>query len=132
MDNDKVNAENTSDVTPTTKPYDLEERIALFGEAIIRFLRTLPRDEITIPLISQLVRSGTSVGANYCEADDAVSKKDFRHRISICKEESRESKFWLRMIATAAPESKSQGRILWAEAKELHLIFSAIWRRRKS
>jgi four helix bundle protein len=133
MENAEVNAENTSDATPNVKkPYDLEERTALFGEAIIRFLRTLPRDEITIPLIGQMVRSGTSVGANYCEADDAVSKKDFRHRISICKKESRETKFWIRMMATAAPESKRQGRILWREAKELHLIFSAIWRRGKS
>ncbi len=131
MENDNVNAEKTSDDASTTKPYDLEERTALFGEAIIRFLRTLPRDEITVPLIGQAVRSATSIGANYCEADDAVSKRDFRHRISICKKESRETKFWLRMIATAAPESKPQGRVLWREAKELHLIFSAIWRRRK-
>ena len=133
MDNGTVNAENISDATPTVKkPYDLEERTASFGEAVIRFARTLPQDVITIPLIGQLVRSGTSVGANYCEADDSVSKGDFRHRISICKKESRETKFWLRMMATAVPESKTQGRILWREAKELHLIFSAIWRRRKS
>ncbi len=130
MDNDKVNAESVT--APTKKPYDLEERTALFGEAVIRFTRRLPRDVITMPLIGQLVRSGTSVGANYCEADDSVSKKDFRHRISICKKEARETKFWLRMMATATPESKSEGRILWQETKELHLIFSAIWRRRKS
>ena len=133
MDNENLNTENKVKVTPAVeKPYDLEERTAQFGEAIIRFARTLPQDVITTPLISQLVRSGTSVGANYCEADDAVSKRDFRHRISICKKESRETKFWLRMIATAVPESKPQCRILWREAKELHLIFSAIWRRRKS
>jgi four helix bundle protein len=73
--------------------FDLEERTAAFGESIIAFARSLARDEITIPLISQLVRSGTSVGANYCEADDASSKKDFRYRIGVCKRESRETKF---------------------------------------
>jgi four helix bundle protein len=68
------------------------------------------------------------VGANYCEADDAGSKKDFRHKIGICRKESRETKHWLRMIATAAPETKDEARILWHEAKELHLIFAKIWR----
>ena len=63
---------------------------------------------ITLPLISQLVRAGTSVGANYCEADDAVSKKDFRHMISICKKEARESKYWLRMIAAAEDNTKAR------------------------
>ena len=76
----------------------------------------------------QLVRAGTSVGANYCEADDAGSKKEFRYRISICKRESRETKHWLRMIAAAVPEQKADARVLWQEAKELNLIFGAIYR----
>lgn len=109
--------------------YDLEERTAIFGENIIAFARGLRRDEITIPLIGQLVRSGTSVGANYCEADDASSKKDFRYRIGVCKRESRETKYWLRMIAKALPEKKETARPLWTEAKELHLIFAAIYRK---
>jgi four helix bundle protein len=70
------------------------------------------------------------VGANYCEADDAVSKKDFRHKISICKKEARETKYWLRMIAAAEDTAKQEARIHWQEAKELHLIFSAIWRKK--
>ena len=111
------------------KPFDLEERTARFGEAVIGFAKRLPRNAITLPLIGQFIASGTSVGANYCEADDAVSKKDFRHRISVCKKEARETKYWLRMIATAEPDSRAEGRVLWQEAKELHLIFSAIWRR---
>lgn len=77
-------------------------------------------------MISQLVRSGTSVGANYCEADDAESKLDFRHKIGICKKEARETKHWLRMIGVTLPEFKSEARKLWQEAKELHLIFNAI------
>ena len=93
--------------------YDLEERTARFGEAIIAFARRIPRNVVTNPLIGQLIRAGTSVGANYCEADDAVSKKDFRHRISICKKEARESKYWLRMIAGAEEEVKQNARRLW-------------------
>lgn len=106
--------------------YDLEERTAKFGEAVINFARKVKEDLVAKPLISQLVRSGTSVGANYSEADDAESKKDFRHKIGICKKEARESKHWLRMIAMAAPESKQEAKILWQEAKELNLIFNAI------
>jgi len=78
--------------------YDLEERTAKFGEEIIKFAKKIPKDSVTIPLISQLVKSGTSIGANYCEADDAESNRDFQHKIGICKKEARESKHWLRMI----------------------------------
>jgi four helix bundle protein len=67
--------------------YDLEERTAKFGEEIIRFAKKIPENSITKPLIIQLIKSGTSIGANYCEADDAESKKDFKHKISICKKE---------------------------------------------
>jgi len=109
--------------------FDLEERTALFGEAVIHFAKTISKNCITTPLISQVVRSGTSVGANYCEADDAVSKKDFKNKIGTCRKEARETKLWLRMIAAAEPELKTEARKLWQEAKELHLIFAAIWRK---
>jgi four helix bundle protein len=112
------------------KVFDLEERTARFGEAVIAFAKRIPQNVVTIPLISQLVRAGTSVGANYCEADDSVSKKEFRQKIGTCKKESRESKYWLRMIAAADENTKQQGRVLWREAKELHLIFCAIWRKK--
>ncbi|MBI4623709.1 MAG: four helix bundle protein [Verrucomicrobia bacterium] len=108
--------------------YDLEERTARFGEAVIEFCLNLPTNPVTAPIINQLVRAGTSVGANYCEADDAESKKDFRHKIALCRKESRETKYWLRMIAKAAPAQKAVARKLWSEAKELHLIFVAIVR----
>jgi len=110
------------------KPYDLEERTALFGEAVIDFAKKVPVNPVTRRLIDQLVGAGTSVGANYCEADDAVSKKDFRHKISICKREAREAKFFLRMIAKAVPDLRDEARPLWQEAKELHLIFAKIYR----
>jgi four helix bundle protein len=119
----------TKDRSKQTEPrYDLEERTARFGEAIIHFARKIPINPVTQPLIGQLVRAGTSVGSNYCEADDAGSKKEFRYRISICKRESRETKHWLRMIAAAAPELKDDARALWQEAKELNLISAAIFR----
>lgn len=108
------------------KKYDLEERTANFGEEIIKFCKKIPENQISKPLILQLIRSGTSVGANYCEADDAESKKDFCHKIGICKKESRETKHWLRMIVVSSPELKEDARKLWQEAKELNLIFNAI------
>jgi len=108
------------------KPYDLEERTALFGEAVIDFVKKVPVTPVTRRLIDQLVGAGTSIGANYCEADDAVSKKDFRHKISICKREAREAKFFLRMFARAVPELQAEARALGQEAKELHLIFAKI------
>ncbi|MEO6875950.1 MAG: four helix bundle protein [Opitutaceae bacterium] len=111
-----------------TSAYDLEERTATFGEAVIEFCPGLPGSAVNSPLISQLVRAATSVGANYCEADDAESKKDFRHKIGLCRKESRETKYWLRMIVTAVPAMKSSARPLWTEAKELHLIFVSIIR----
>ena len=109
-------------------PYDLEERTARFGEAVIDFVKKVPQGPITNRLIDQLVGAGTSVGANYCEADDAVSKKDFRNKISICKREARESKFFVRMVVRAVPELREQAKPLWQEAKELHLIFAKIYR----
>ena len=108
--------------------YDLEERTALFGEQVLNFAKMIPSCPINQPLISQLVRSATSIGANYCEANDGVSKKDFRNKIGLCRKESRETKHWLRMIATANDDLKGEARKLWQEAKELNLIFSQIFR----
>lgn len=106
--------------------YDLEERTAKFGEDIIDFLRLIPKDEITRPIISQLIRSATSIGANYVEADGAESKKDFKHKIAICKKESKETKHWLRMLSKACPDKSDVCRKHWSEAQELVLIFSSI------
>ena len=111
------------------KKYDLEERTAKFGENIIRFCKKMPKNEITRPIINQLIKCGTSVGANYSEADDAESKSDFRHKIGICKKESREVKHFLRMSVVAEPELKEDARTLWTEAKELILIFNSIYKK---
>jgi four helix bundle protein len=117
--------------TSDDRVFNVEERTARFGEAVIEFAKRIPTFEVSRPLIGQLVRSGTSVGANYLEADDAGSKKEFYYRISLCKRETRETKHWLRMIASAVPEFKQESRLLWQEAKELHLIFAAIHRNQR-
>lgn len=108
------------------RKYDLEERTATFGENVIKFARKLPENTVTKPIINQLIKSSTSIGANYCEADDAESSKDFQHKIGICRKESRETKHWLRMITVAIPELEEETKKLWNEAKELNLIFNAI------
>lgn len=75
-----------------------------------------------------MIKCGTSIGANYCEADDAESKDDFRHKIGICKKESREAKHFIRMFAVAVPTIKEELKVLWQEAKELNLIFNKIYK----
>jgi four helix bundle protein len=109
--------------------FNLGERTARFGEEVIRFCKAVAKSVITEPLIRQLVKSGTSVGANYCEADDAISRKEFRQKIGTCKKEARESKYWLRMIAIAEPAQAEKAQVLWKESNELHLIFASIFRK---
>ena len=115
--------------TAKAKPgYDLEERTTRFSEQIIDFCKQLPMDTITRPLISQLVRAATSISANYCEADEASSKRDFINKISIANKEARETKHWIRLIAHAVPKVAPHSRTLWQEAQEFNLIFAAIIR----
>lgn len=109
------------------KVYDLGERTAVFGENIIKLCNSLPRTVVTTPLIYQLVKCGTSVGANYSEADNAESDRDFKHKIGICKKESKESHFFLRMMKTATPEMIEKLQELYQEANELNLIFNSIY-----
>ena len=111
--------------------YDLEERTAIFGEDVIEFIKLLPKTEINRPLINQIIKAATSIGANYMEADTAESGKDFRHKIGICKKESKECMHWPRMIAKANPDKTQKCRELWKEAHELCLIFSSILRPKK-
>jgi four helix bundle protein len=122
----ELREESASNGTPKR---DLMERTALFGEAIIRFTKNIPHTAENTRLISQLVGAGTSIGANYCEADDSVSGKDFKKSIGTCRKESKETMFFLRMIAASEAGLKDEARKLWREAKELNLIFGAIWRK---
>lgn len=111
---------------PNGKIYELGERTAVFGESIIKFIRSIRQDNINRSILSQLVRSATSIGANYCEADGAESKKDFQHKIGISKKECKETEHWLRMLSISNPECKDKCRQYWKEAHELTLIFSKI------
>lgn len=106
--------------------YDLEERTAKFGEEIIRLCKRIKQDVINKPIINQIIRSATSVGANYMEANSASSKKDFKNKIYICKKEIQETKHWLRMMANCEPEKRKELVILWKECQELILIFGKI------
>ncbi len=114
---------------PARNKFDLEERTAVFGEAVIRFAKKIPFSPVNKRLIEQLVGAATSVGADYCEADDGVSRKDFKNKIGICRKEAKETKFFLRMVATSEEQLRGEARQLWREAKELHLIFCAIFRK---
>jgi four helix bundle protein len=121
-----------SDNTPTSKhPFDLEERTARFGEAIVRFSKKIARHPTNDRLINQLVGCGTSIGGNYCEANEGVSKKDFAYIISRCAKEAKETKFFLRMIAASEPQLATEAREHYREAKQLHLIFASIFRKTK-
>ncbi|MDP1706951.1 MAG: four helix bundle protein [bacterium] len=113
-------------MTAKEHSYDLEERTAKFGERIIALCRSIKKGHITDPLVNQLIRAGTSVGANYMEANGASSKRDFVNKIFICKKESQESKHWLRMLASSGDVDAHELRSLWKEAQELTLIFQKI------
>ncbi len=111
------------------KTYDLEERVAKFGETVVRFAKRVRRHPANDRLINQLVGAATSVGANYLEATEGVSTKDFRFPIARSKKEAKETKFFLRMIVASEPELSATARPLYREAHELHLIFAAIHRK---
>lgn len=109
-----------------TKIYDLEERTAKFGGEIIKFCKNIQETTISRPIINQLIRSATSVGANYMEANGASSRNDFRNKIFICKKESQETKHWLRMLEVYELNLKDKIQPLWQEAQSLTMIFQKI------
>lgn len=106
--------------------FDLEERTTKFSERIIELCKKCPKNSVTQPILDQLIRCGTSIGANYCEANGASSSKDFKNKIFICKKESKETKYWLRLLAKACDEVTQDCRELWKEAQEFTLMFSKI------
>lgn len=106
--------------------YDLEERTTNFSKEIIAFCRNVKNDQINLPLLNQLIRSATSIGANYHEANSASSKKDFKNKIFICKKEAQETKYWLTLVANSNPEQLSVISGLSNETQQLILIFGKI------
>lgn len=111
------------------RTYDLVERTAVFGESIIDLASRVPQNPITKPLISLLVRSGTSVGANMAEADESGSTKEFTYRLSLCCRELRETQHWLRMIVKAEGCLTDDAQACRSESDELTRIIATIRRR---
>jgi len=109
-----------------SKQYDLEDRTLEFGKRIIRLSKSLPKNTINFKLIDQIMRSGTSMGANYREANETETKKDFKFRIRICRKEGKETIYWLNLIIEANPEFKERIKPLLQETTELVKIFAAI------
>jgi len=109
-----------------SKPYDLEERTFEYAKKTIRFTKLLPKNIANNELIKQLVRSCSSVGANYIEANESLSRKDFIMRIKICKKESKESLYWMKLIEVNGSEAEQQRQLLMNETVELMKIFAAI------
>ncbi len=108
------------------KQYDLEERTLEFSKRIIRLAKALPKDIINRRLIDQLIRAGTSMGANYREANETETKKDFKYRIRICRKEGKETIYWLHLIIEANPNFKERTKPLLGETSELVKIFASI------
>jgi len=106
--------------------YDLEEKLEVYGERIIDLAKKTPKNIVTNPILSQLIRSGTSIGANYMEANGASSRQDFRNKIYICKKESKETMHWLRMLARSCEEVKDDCRDLWDKTQGYAKMFSKI------
>jgi four helix bundle protein len=108
------------------RSHDLEERTLKFAKATINLCKKLARDVINVKLIGQLIRASGSVGANYREANEALSKKDFLHRMKITRKECKESSYWLELLREANPQTTSEIDILFIESKELRNIFTSI------
>jgi four helix bundle protein len=113
------------------KKYDLEERTAVFAERVRDFCLKLPKNAANTEYVPQLIRAGSSPGSNYIEGNEAIGDKDFKMKIKICRRESKECAFWLRLVITdGSKESEHERAALRQESKEFVLIFSAILRKR--
>ena len=109
------------------KKYDLEERTALFAERVRDFCFKVPKNVANAEYVPQLIRAGSSPGANYIEANESIGDKDFKMKIKTCRRESKESSYWLRLVLTdGSKELENERAYLRQEAKEFILIFTAI------
>lgn len=118
---------------PSQKPYDWEDRTLAFAQRVRAFLKTPPRTLTNAEDARQLTRASGSVGANYIEANESVSKRDFVLRIKICRKEAKEARYWLRLVDTGdAVASIRERDALVQEATELPRIFGAILRKIES
>jgi four helix bundle protein len=109
-----------------SKQYDLEDRTLEYGKRIIKMAKALPKNTINFKLIDQVIRSGTSMGSNYREANETETKKDFKYRLRICRKEGKETVYWLQLIIEANPDFEDRIKPLLQETTELVKIFAAI------
>jgi len=121
-----INFQFSNSKIQTGKIYNLEERTAVFAESVIDFVKKIGVNSINKRIIEQLVGSSGSIGANYCEANESESRKDFIHKMAIAKKEIKETKHWLRLMSRTNEKLENEAKILWQEAQELLLIFSKI------
>lgn len=129
MTNDKIQMTNKipiSNVKSSTHGYDLEERTMTFARKCLKICKTTPHDTINYELIKQLIRSACSVGANYREANDSITRKDFHHRIGICRREAKEARYWLSLLQDNNAQLSDALSPLINEATQLTRIFSSI------
>jgi four helix bundle protein len=108
------------------KQYDLEDRTLEYSKRIIHLAKALPKDQINMVLVPQFMRSGTSMGANYREANETETKKDFKFRIRICRKEGKETVYWLLLVIESNSQFKKRIEPLLNETRELVKIFAAI------
>jgi four helix bundle protein len=121
-------------VNNLNKPkFDLEDRTSKFAEDVVLLCKRIPKSDLIKPILIQLIRSGTSIGANYCEANGASSKKDFANKIIICKKEAKETQYWLNLLGKSLDnDDQTELSKLWSESIELGKIFSAIAQKSKA
>ncbi len=110
---------------------DLEERTLEFSKKIVFLCKKIKKDVVNTEIIRQMIRSGCSIGANYIEANEALSKKDRTHRLRISRKEAKETSYWLAIIEDAVPEFKKEIIILQDEVRQLRSILSSILEKTK-
>ncbi|MFZ5392523.1 MAG: four helix bundle protein [Patescibacteria group bacterium] len=106
--------------------YNLEKRTSDFGIKIISLCKSIKINIINKNTINQVIRSGTSIGANYHEANDSSSKRDFKNKIFICKKETNETKYWLKMLYSSELDNRVEIQKLYQESQQLNMIFQKI------
>jgi four helix bundle protein len=119
-----TNTDTNTNSNSNFQPQDLSLRTAKFGMGIVKLAKKLPATDVNIVSRKQFVRSGTSVGANYCEADESLTQREKVHRLGICKKEAKETRFWLFILKEENPRLKDEADVLVKETEELIRIFS--------
>ncbi len=113
-------------VEKDSKPFDLEERTYKYAKDVFSFVNSCPKTVVNTEIIRQLIRSAGSIGANYIEAREALSKKDFALRVKISRKETKESGYWLRLLEIKSADDEKSRQGLLSETNELLRIFASI------